>query len=415
MGRIGSRFARRESFRHACDLVCGLMSGLARKNCWTIGEHSGDGAPYGLQNLLSRGSWDHDGVRDDLRDYVTGGLGAAGDLGAVLVVDETGDLKKGTATVGVARQYTGTAGRVENAQVAVHLSYATDTAYTFIDAELYLPREWTDDPERMAAAGVPDEVEFATKPELAKQMITRALDAGAKAGWVTGDEVYGNAPTLRDELETRQLGYVLAVACDHRVTTPAGRIRADEIAKVLPRTAWQIRSAGPGAKGPRLYEWALVEITDHLDRGGHRWLLIRRHPRHGELAFYRCYAPNPVPLKTLVTVAGRRWTVEESFQAGKGLCGLDEHQVRTWTSWRRWVILSMLAFGLLAVLTASERSQATPEEMIPLSCNEIAHLINTLTTTAGTTRHYLRWSTWRRRHQHHSRLCHYQRRSTDQP
>lgn len=413
MARVGPRFARRESFGHACDLVTGMMSALPRKNCWTVAEHVGDPVPYGLQNLLSRASWDHDGVRDDLRGYVIEHLG---DPGGILVADETGDLKKGTATVGVQRQYTGTAGRIENAQVAVHLTYTSSAGHAMIDAELYLPESWTSAPARLAAAGVPDDVGFATKPQLAAQMINRALDAGTPASWVTADEVYGTYGDLRAELEARRVGYVLAVACDHRIRTPAGKQRVDGLAARLPRLAWQERSAGAGAKGPRLYQWALIDIlahdtahdTAHDPPDGHRWLLIRRNRTTGELAYYRCYAPGPVPLRTLVTVAGRRWTVEESFQAGKGLCGLDEHQVRTWTSWRRWAILSMLAFAFLAVQTTRERTTPAPGGMIPLTCNEIAHLINT--HTAADRDHHLRWSQWRRRHQHTARHCHYQQR-----
>jgi len=296
-------------------------------------------------HLMSRASWDHDGVRDDLRDYVVAGLGGQN---AVLVVDETGDLKKGTATVGVQRQYTGTAGRVENAQVAVYLTYATDAGHAFIDRELYLPRSWADNTDRRAAAGVPDEVAFATKPALARQMIARALDAGVPACWVTGDEVYGADPSLRGELEARRIGYVLAVGSDRRVVTGAGTMRADQVAKTLPRGAWQQRSAGAGAKGPRLYDWALVDID--ADQPGHRWLLVRRNHTTRELAYYRCYSPQPVPLSAR----------------------LDEHQVRRWTSWHRWTILSMLAHAFLAVLAATERSKRSEHAgAIPMTCNEI--------------------------------------------
>jgi len=397
MSRIAPRFARVESFGHAGDLVAGLMSDLPRKNCWTIAEHVGDVTPDGLQHLLARASWDDDGVRDDLRDYVVAGLG---DDDAVLVVDETGDVKKGALTVGTQRQYTGTAGRIENAQVAVYLTYATDAGHGFVDRELYLPRCWIDDAERRRLAGVPDDVEFATKPELARQMITRALDAGVPAAWIAGDEVYGASSDLQAELVRRRIGYVLAVACDHRVTTGAGKQRADTIAERLPRRAWQRLSAGDGAKGQRRYDWAMVDIDD--DEPGHQWLLIRRNATTGELAYYRCYSPDPVPLSAVVKIAGRRWTVEESFQAGKGLCGLDEHQVRTWTSWRRWTILAMLAHAFLAVTTATERSpRPRPHDgLIALTCNEIQHLLSAHTAQPHDHQHCQRWSTWRRRHQH---------------
>lgn len=409
LDRVGARFARVEARSHARELVWGLLGELPRKNCWTLAEQVGHDTPDRLQHLLGRASWDTDGVRDDLRDYVVEHLG---DRDAVLVVDETGDLKKGTATVGVQRQYTGTAGRVENAQVAVYLTYAAPTSHALIDRELYLPKSWTSDPARCSAAGVPEQVEFATKPALARDMIVRALEAGVPARWVAGDEVYGNNPTLRTALETRELGYVLAISCDHRVeTTAAGARRADAVAAGLPKGAWQRLSAGDGAKGPRLYDWAQIALTS--TDAGCRWLLVRRHPRTGELAYFRCYAPQAVALGELVRVAGRRWTVEESFQAGKGLAGLDEHQHRKWLPWRRWTLLAMLAYALLAVITADERADHPPGVgLIPLTCNEICHLLTTLIPRpARSVADPHAWSRWRRRHQHRARTSHYRRRT----
>jgi SRSO17 transposase len=300
LGRVAGRFGRVEPRRRVRGFVRGLLADLPRKNCWTIAEHAGDASPDGMQHLLGRAVWDTDGVRDDLRDYVVEHLG---DLAAVLVVDETGDVKKGTATVGTHRQYTGTAGRVENAQVAVYLTYAGARGHAMIDRELYLPRSWVNDPARCAAAGVPEEVEFATKPALARAMIGRALDAGVPARWVAADEVYGADPQLRADFEARRMGYVLAIGSDRRVPTAAGPMRADTVAASLPKSAWQRLSAGPGAKGQRYYDWAWVTLTAE---SGHHWLLVRRHPRHGELAFYRCYCPTLVPLGELVRVAGRR-------------------------------------------------------------------------------------------------------------
>ena len=409
MGRIAGRFTRVEPRRHARDLVAGLMSDLPGKNCWTIAEHAGHAVPGRLQHLLARAVWDADGVRDDLRDYVTGHLG---DEGAVLVVDETGDLKKGDRTVAVRRQYTGTAGRIENAQVAVYLTYATTAGHALIDRALYLPRIWADDQGRRAAAGVPADVEFATKPALASQMITRALDGGAAAAWVAGDEVYGADPGLRRELEDRGTGYVLAVACSHHVATAAGPQRADAIASGLPRHAWQRISAGQGSKGPRYYDWAWITTDAGTVPAGQRSLLIRRNNSTGELAYFRCYAAAPVPLAALVRIAGRRWTVEESFQASKGLAGLDQHQVRRWNSWHRWTTLAMLAYAFLAVLTATERTrQPPPDNMIPLTCNEIHHLLNYIASPIRGIRHRLHWSAWRRTHQHRARTSHYQKRT----
>jgi SRSO17 transposase len=219
MGRVAGRFARVEPRRRARAFVLGLLSGLRRKNCWTIAEQAGDATPDGMQHLLAAARWDADAVRDDVRAYVAEHLGS---LDAVLVVDETGDLKKGTASAGVQRQYTGTAGRVENCQVAVFLSYASPAGHALIDRELYLPRSWTTDPARCAAAGIPEKAAFATKPALARRMIARALDAGTPAAWVTGDEVYGADPGLRSDLERRQIGYVLAVAASRHVATAGG-------------------------------------------------------------------------------------------------------------------------------------------------------------------------------------------------
>jgi SRSO17 transposase len=297
--------------RRARAFVGGLLSDLPRKNCWTIAEHAGDPNPDGMQHLLGRAVWDHDKLRDDIRDYVIDHLG---DPGAVLVIDGTGDLKKGTTTVGTQRQYTGTAGRIENAQVAVYLVYATDAGHGVIDRELYLPRSLTDDPQRLQAVGVPDQVGFATKPALATAMICRALDAGVPAGWVAGDEVYGANPRLRAELEARQIGYVLAVGCDHRVGFGGTTQRADALLTKVPARAWQQVSCGKGAKGHRLYDWAFLRLDHHGPapdgQAGKQWLMVRRNRKTGELAFYRCYTPRPVSLTVLVRVAGRRWTIE---------------------------------------------------------------------------------------------------------
>jgi len=412
MARIACRFARLESRRLGRDAVVGLMSGLAVKNCWTLAEHAGHDSPDGLQHLLRKATWDTDGVRDDLRRYVVERLGT---VDAVLVVDETGDLKKGAHTVGVQRQYTGTAGRIENAQVAVYLTYASAGGHALIDRELYLPRVWAEDTDRREQAGVPATVKFATKPALASKIITRALDAGVSARWVAGDEVYGADPKLRNALEDRGVGYVLAVACSHQVCTGVGKIRADELTARLPRKAWQRLSAGDGSKGPRFYDWAWISIEpERSDAQGQRWLLIRRNNTTGELAYYRCWSPTPVPLRELVRVAGRRWTIEESFQASKTLTGLDQHQVRRWDSWHRWTILAMLAYALLAVLAATQRAEtSTPPGLIALTCNEIHRLFNTLIVEPiPDLRHQLHWSTWRRRHQHRARTSHYQRRQT---
>ncbi|MEV7537015.1 IS701 family transposase [Streptomyces hydrogenans] len=413
MSRIANRFSRVEPRRRVRRLVSGLLSDLPRKNCWTLAEHAGDATPDGMQHLLHHAKWDAEALRDDVRAYVVEHLH---DTDAVLVVDETGDLKKGTATVGVQRQYTGTAGRIENAQVAVYLVYSAARGHAAIDRALYVPRSWTDDPDRCRHAGIPADLAFATKPQLAASMVIRALDAGTPARWVAGDEVYGDNPHLRTALEHRRTGYVLAISSTHPVVTHAGKFQAKVLALRIPKRAWQRRSAGPGAKGERYYDWAQVDIDGLAGRTGHWWLLVRRNHRAGELAFYRCFSPQPVPLSDLVRVAGQRWTVEETFQASKGLTGLDKHQVRRWTSWHRWVTLAMLAHAFLAVTAATERrDRPAPDGLIPLTGNEIQHLFATLIGPVHGLAHRLRWSHWRRRHQARARDCHYRRQVATQP
>jgi len=243
--------------------MAGMVSGLDRKNCWTIAEHRGAATPDGLQHLLSRASWDADALRDDLRDYV---VGAFGDRGAILVVDETGDVKKGIHSVGVQRQYSGTAGRIENSQVAVYLTYAAPRGHALIDRALYLPRSWADDRDRCADAGIPNRQRgFATKPALAVALIDRAVAAKVPAAWVAGDEVYGADPRLRAAVRGHGLGYVLAIAANRRVPTDAGLIRVDALPALIPAHAWQKHSAGAGAHGPRLYSWAWFRLLAEDD------------------------------------------------------------------------------------------------------------------------------------------------------
>src|SRR5215212_3943847 len=401
LGRVAGRFGRVEPRRHAKALVLGLLADLPRKNCWTIAEHAGQASPDGLQHLLAGAVWDHDKVRDDIRDYL---LEHLADPAGVLVVDETGDLKKGSHTVGVGRQYTGTAGKVDNAQVAVYLAYATTAGHGVIDRELYLPQGWTDDPARCRAAGVPDQVGFATKPELARRILERALEAGVPVGWVTADEVYGNSPALRGWLETRQLPYALAVKATEPLPSPRGPSVAARLAEQIPSWCWLRLSAGQGAKGRRWYGWG-------------RLLLVRRSLRTGELAYYLCAGPAGLPLIDLVRVAGSRWRVEEAFQAGKGLCGLDQHQVRRWRCWYRWVTLAMLAYAFLVVAAVTEHARHPPPlGLIPLTCNEIQHLFAVLVAVpVADPGHRLRWSWWRRRQQARARACHYRQQAAQQP
>ena len=311
-----------------------------------------------MQRLLMSADWDADAVRDDVRDYVVEHLG---DPAGVLVVDETGFLKKGTKSAGVARQYSGTAGRIENCQIGVFLGYATPAGRTFLDRELYLPKAWAEDHQRRAEARVGADVEFATKPELAMRMLGRALDAGVPAGWVTGDEVYGQHFRLRRMLEERRMPYVLAVPVNQRVIAAHGdaegavtvaELRADALAAMLPAQAWKKISAGPGSKGPRLYHWARASIRPLEDTRNY-WLLVRRSLSDPEdLAYYLCYGPERTPLRELVRVAGARWAIEETFQTAKGQVGLDQYQVRRYDSWYRHITLAMLAHAFLTVTTA---------------------------------------------------------------
>ena len=285
--RIASRFARAEPRRRALAYLRGLLGPVGRKNGWQLAEHAGERTPDGMQRLLATADWDPDRVRDDLRAYVVEQLG---DPDAVLVADETGFLKKGTTSVGVQRQYSGTAGKVDNCQLGVFLAYASGKGRTFIDRELYLPERWTDDPERCRAARVPEQVGFRTKPQLAQLMLERALDAGAPAAWVTADEVYGGSPTLREWLEGRGVWHVLAVKCTEllevqAVDAPAGaRTAAEQLAAAVPASQWIACSAGHGAKGRRLYDWTRVELAAPATAGMARWLLVRRSRSDGELA-----------------------------------------------------------------------------------------------------------------------------------
>jgi SRSO17 transposase len=409
--RIAGRFTRREPRFQARSFLLGVLSEVDTRSCWQLAEQAGDASPQAMQRLLGEAVWDADAVRDDLRGYV---IDSIGDPGAVLILDDTGDLKTGVHTVGVQRQYTGTAGRIENAQVSVFLAYATPTGRALIDRAVYLPASWTDDPVRCAAAGVPDTVMFATKITLGRRMLDRALDAGVPAGWVTADEFYGGDRGLRRDLQARHLGYVLAVAKSHRVDVGGlhGVARGDHIAASLSKGAWNRYSAGNGAKGRREYDWAWIAVTPPIDEAtGWHWLLIRRRITDGELAYYRCYSPLRVGLPMLVRVAGTRWAVETCFQNAKGAVGLDQHQVRRWDSWHRYTTLVMLAAAILTAIAATESRRPGEPELIPLTVNEIRRLFaHLITHTDRPPSFHLAWARWRRLHQARARASHYRTR-----
>lgn len=357
--RIADRFARSEARERANRYLAALLGDMGRKNSWQMAESIGEGGPRGVQHLLNDARWDADAVRDDLRKYVVEHLGDP--ASGVLIVDETGFLKKGEKSVGVARQYTGTAGKRENSQVGVFLCYASDAGTAFVDRELYLPREWTDDPERLQEAGVPEEVGFATKGELAKRMLGRAFEAGVPAKWVVADTVYGTARGLREWLEEQGCSYVLAVPETRGIYYDGRQRQAKTVARELPKEAWIRASAGDGSKGERLYDWACVPLASAEEAGfrAGRWLLVRRQiddPR--ELAYYLCYGPLQTEVRQLIRIAGKRWSIEDGFKAAKGQTGLDEYEVRKWEGWHRHVTLSLLAHAYLAVL----RSVAETDE-----------------------------------------------------
>jgi SRSO17 transposase len=346
--RIGARFARSETRDRVRAYLVGLLGPVQRKNAWQVAEQIGDADPYGLQYLMGRADWDPDAVRDDLRGYVVETLG---DPDAVLVLDETGFLKKGTKSAGVARQYTGTAGRIENAQVGVFLAYASRYGTAFLDRALYLPEEWTDDPKRCEAAGVPEGVAFATKPRLAEAMLARAFAAGVPAAWVTGDEVYGSDGRLRRWLEGQRRPYVLAVRANQYAWAGFRQSTVAALAKALPKRAWHKITIAAGSKGPRRYAWAWLPINSDLGPRWRRWLLVRRSlDDPEELAYYIAAGPRRTTLTRLARTAGTRWAVEGAFESAKQEVGLGHYEVRSWTGWYRHVTLSLLAQAVLAAV-----------------------------------------------------------------
>ena len=359
--RIGDRFYRSEPRRRALAYLKGLISPVERKNGWQLAEQAGDATPDGVQRLLYNYVWDSDLVRDDLQDYVVEHLGEAE---GVLVVDETGFLKKGTKSVGVQRQYSGTAGRIENSQVGVFLSYATAQGRVLLDRELYLPQGWSEDGERRREAGVPEDVAFRTKPQLAQGMVERAVARRVPFRWVAGDTIYGSDRKLRRWLEQREIPHVLAVKSNEKLWawTEEGprQVRADRLASQVEESDWARLSAGDGSKGPRMYDWAWVAIRPLREEGKGYWLLVRRSiGQPEELAYYVCYGPAETTLEELVRVAGIRWAIEECFEEAKGLVGLDQYEVRKWEGWYRHITLAMLAHAYLAVVRL--QANAGPE------------------------------------------------------
>lgn len=461
--RIGSVFGRLETRERSKAYVSGLLSPIERKNGWQIAEEIGEKAPYNVQYLLDRAKWDSDELRDILQKYVIEKLG---DENGVGVFDETGFIKKGNKSVGVRRQYSGTAGRIENCQIGVFLSYTSVFGHTLLDRELYLPKSWMESPERCREADIPEDVQFATKPELAIKMMKRVLDKGLPIAWFAGDSVYGSSRPLRDALEERRKPYALAVSCKERVIVSKKAQRVDKLAAALAPDEWKCMSAGAGSKGPRLYNWACIPLKMASIEGWGHWLVCRKSLKTGEkspkITSVLVFAPIGTTLQKMVEVIGNRWTVEECFESGKGEVGLDQYEVRSWQGWYRHITLCMFALAFLVVLRASSQTlevggqthheqelpeylprqkepldeiipSHTPAEafdnstaqiplmaplplMVPLSVPEIRRLFFYLVSSQPLSFAYrFAWSVWRRVHQAWARLYHYQRRILSSP
>jgi len=377
VGRIAPRFARAEPRRRASAYLRGLLAPVERKNGWQLAEAAGDASPDGVQDFLSRMRWDADAVRDDLQAYTAEQLG---DSGAVLVLDETGFLKKGAKSAGVQRQHSGTAGRIENCQTGVFLGYASRHGRALIDRALYLPREWANEGARRREARIPEEIAFATKPKLALAMLERARLAGIPFAWISGDSVYGADHTIRRWGERHRRGYVLAVTSGQRL----GMRPVTTWVEDLPEGAWQRLSAGDGAKGPRLYDWARVPYNGGAEGFACALLVRRSIAEPAEIVFYLTHAPEGTALAELVQVAGSRWTIESCFEQAKGEVGLDQHEVRSWVGWHRHVTLSMLALAYLAALRKAAAGGCGPGK--PRCRSAAAHRARDQAPAAGTRR-----------------------------
>ena len=357
---VAPSFRRSEQRASASVFIDGLLSGVERKTGWMLAEEAGLARPYRIQSLLGRSRWSADALCDRVRRYA---LDALGDTDGVLVIDETGFLKKGTHSVGVARQYSGTAGRIENSQIGVFASYASRWGHALIDRRLYLPKAWAGDMVRRAEAQVPEDVTFATKPAIACEMVTRLLDEGVPCAFVLADAVYGSDTRFRRMLEERQQPYVLAVRSNHtlRFLEEWGLLQTDPVTMIadLPTEAWASLSAGEGAKGPRLYDWACIPLTSQAGEGFSRWLLARRSLRDpGAIAYFFAYARSETTLADLASAAGLRWTIEECFLRAKDDLGLDHCEARSWHGWHRHMSLVMAAAAFLARLSADQRRLA---------------------------------------------------------
>ena len=394
-------------------MISGLLMELDDHNCWTIAEAAGHRGPHRLQHLLSRAVWDDQQVADIAAAWAVSYLD---DGDAVLIVDETADEKSSGSAVGAARQYSGTAGGVALCQVAVTLTYASGRGHALIGRALYLPEGCAADEEHRELAGVPEEVMFASKPKLAGDLLDRAHCGGIRGAFVVGDEVYGGRE-LRRSIRQRGMGYVMAVRANHPLTTGSGRtMTASAAAGLIPARAWHRMRTGSGTKGTRHYDWAMPEVTSDDTPDGHASgnsvLLARRHRYTGQLSFYRCWTPGPVPLSRLATIASARWRIEEDHQLSNQVAGLDAGQIIRWKSWHRWTAICLLAYLYLAVAAASQRQHdagsGLDAGLIPVTIPELLRLLRgaVIPPPRRDRAHRLHWSDWRRRHQHRARQAH---------
>lgn len=361
---FGKCFRRSDTRLHAMGYVRGLLGRIDRKNGWQMAEYLGAATPYAVQHFLGRSNWSADAVRDEVLRYARVHLLDSNE-GGVLVVDETGFLKKGVKSAGVWRQYSGTAGRVENCQVGVFLAVSGSKGRALIDRELYIPKIWCEDMARCVEASIPSDSTFSTKQQLAQKMLSRAFDNGYSPDWVLADEVYGSDSKFRRFLEERGQAYVLAVRSQQRLWVGIKQQRVDAIAKEISPENWLRMSAGDGMKGPRLYDWAAGQFGVPVENGMVRWLLLRRSiDKPEDVAYYLCLAPVNAVMRDLVEAAGRRWSIECCFEAAKQETGLDEYEVRSWHGWRRHITLSMLALVFLSVIRAkANRSYGRKKRM----------------------------------------------------
>jgi SRSO17 transposase len=431
--RFGGHGARGEVRQRLGAYLRGLLKPVERKNGWQLAEASGEHAPYGMQHLVGRAVWDAEAVRDEMRRYVLESLGVPA---GVLVVDETGFLKKGSHSAGVARQYSGTAGRVEHCQIGVFLAYASAWGQAFLDRALYLPEAWTQDRARCAQAHIPSDCRFATTPELARRLLERAFQAGVPAAWVTGDCVYGDNRRLRQWLEEQERAYVLAVSGKESVDMDGTYCQVKAVLATLSADGWTRASAGAGAKGPRWYDWRWLPVAAPPQPEWRRWLVVRRSVEDPTaLTAFLVFAPQRTTLVEAVHTAGTRWAIESSFEAAKQEVGLDQYEVRSWTGWYRHITLAMWAYALLSVVRARHLQDAPPstplagastaapsagidsraEPWVPLSVPEIRRLFGRLVlVTRHTIGQILDWSAWRRWHQGVAQYYHCKRRPVAQ-